>query len=234
MPRTVTISCPDCDKQVKAPAEIVGKKIRCKACGAAFTAREAEELDEIDEVEDLDEAEEEAPKKKPAKKKPEAKKPEPKKEEPKKKPAGDDDEAGGYGITALEEGNRCPDCANEMLDEEAIICVYCGYNTMTRERKRTRKVVETTQGDTFMWLLPGILSAVGGLLIITWIIIHWTLLEGWLYDEQDKEAWYLFIVHLSMKIWFTVPMLFLLYHASYFAINRLAINNQPPEVEKKV
>ena len=221
MPRTVTISCPDCDKQVKAPADIVGKKIRCKACGAAFTASEAvEELDEI----------EEAPRKKPASKKPAAKKPEPKKEPAKKPAADDDDDVKNYGLTGFEEGNRCPDCANEMVDDEAVICVYCGYNTVTRERKRTLKTIETTGGDVFWWLLPGILSAIGACILIAWIIIHWTVLEEWL---GGKDEWYMFITHLSMKMWFTVPELFLLYKAIFFAVMRLCINNQPPEVELK-
>ena len=226
MPRAITIECPDCDKQVKAPADILGKKIRCKACGAAFTAREVEDADEVEEVE-------EAPRKKPAAKKP-APKPAPK-PEPAKKPSNDDeaeDDGKAYGLGDHVEGHRCPDCAQEMVDEEAIICVYCGYNTVTRERSRTKKTIETTGGDVFWWLLPGILSALGAILLITWICIHWFALESWLGGPKNEE-WYMFITHLSMKLWFTVPELFLLYSAIHFAIMRLAIHYQPPELEKK-
>ena len=32
----LTIACPECGKQMKAPAELAGKKVRCKACGEVF------------------------------------------------------------------------------------------------------------------------------------------------------------------------------------------------------
>src|SRR6266516_3732197 len=39
MATTVSIECPGCHKQMKAPAELLGKKVRCKACGHTFPAR---------------------------------------------------------------------------------------------------------------------------------------------------------------------------------------------------
>ena len=30
---------------------------------------------------------------------------------------------------------RCPFCAKEMADQNAIICLHCGYNTLTREKE---------------------------------------------------------------------------------------------------
>jgi DNA-directed RNA polymerase subunit M/transcription elongation factor TFIIS len=41
MASTITVTCPECDKQLKAPSDSIGKKIRCKACGATFSARAA-------------------------------------------------------------------------------------------------------------------------------------------------------------------------------------------------
>src|SRR5262249_42752373 len=38
---TISITCPECSKQIIAPAEIEGKKIRCKSCGETFVARAA-------------------------------------------------------------------------------------------------------------------------------------------------------------------------------------------------
>lgn len=37
MTTTIVISCPECKKQIKAPADLRGKKVRCKACGHLFT-----------------------------------------------------------------------------------------------------------------------------------------------------------------------------------------------------
>ena len=39
MATTVTVTCPECKKQLKAPPEIVGKKIRCKGCEHIFVAK---------------------------------------------------------------------------------------------------------------------------------------------------------------------------------------------------
>src|SRR5437762_3454300 len=45
MPATITVICPECDKEMKAPAEAEGKKIKCKGCGKTFVA-----MVEIDEI----------------------------------------------------------------------------------------------------------------------------------------------------------------------------------------
>src|SRR3954454_23403484 len=43
MASSITVTCPECDKQLKASSEVLGKKIRCKACGATFVGRAAKE-----------------------------------------------------------------------------------------------------------------------------------------------------------------------------------------------
>jgi hypothetical protein len=227
MAATVTISCPDCGKQLKAPADVLGKKIRCKGCSTVFKAEE--DVEEVeDAAEDVDEVEEAKPKKGAAKKG-EKKKEEPKKEGAKKKPTDGDDNP--YGLTNLEEGNRCPHCAAEMLSEDAVICVECGYNTQTREQGRTKMVVEPTGMDVFLWLLPGILNVLLCIIIIAWIIIHWCFLAGWV---DDPEVWYWYaILHLSCRIWTTVALLFALAGAGFYAFKRLILNNEPPEVEMR-
>src|SRR5437867_6115595 len=37
MAATIDVACPECKKQMKAPAEMRGKKVKCKACGHTFT-----------------------------------------------------------------------------------------------------------------------------------------------------------------------------------------------------
>lgn len=224
MAATVSVSCPECGKQLKAPADVIGKKIRCKGCNTVFKAEE--DVDEVDSVDEVEEAD--VPKKKGAPKKG-GKKEEAKKEGPKKKkPA--DGEDNPYGLTELEEGNRCPHCAAEMLSEDAIICVECGYNTSTRTKGETKMVVEPTGLEVFLWLLPGILNVIACLAMITWMVIHWFFLAGWV----DTEKWYWYaLCHLSCRIWTTVPLLFTLAGCGYYAFKRLILENQPPEVELK-
>src|SRR5262245_55958990 len=125
----ITIICPECEKSIKAPESVVGKKIRCKGCGEIFTAK--------------------APKSRG--------KPKPGKSKAKKGDEEDEGE-GAYGITEEYLGARCPDCT-EKMGEGDIICLNCGYNTVTRMKPQPRKVRETTGGDVFLWLLPGILCA---------------------------------------------------------------------------
>jgi hypothetical protein len=231
MPAVINISCPECGKQIRAPASVLGKKIRCKGCDEVFVARE--DVDEVDEVEDVEEVEEAPRKKKPAAKKPEPKKPEPKKPEPKK--ASGDEDANPYGVTIEDDSNRCPHCAAAMLSEDAIICVECGYNTQTREKGETKKTIEPTGMEVFLWLLPGILHTILSICIIVWFVIHWGFLYDWLGGEKAEKdgEWQMFFAHQSMRIWVTVPLIFVLVNSVWAAILRLAINNKPPEAELK-
>lgn len=228
MPATITIVCPECDKEMKAPANAEGKKVRCKGCDAIFVARP--DVDELEELEELPEK----PKKKPAAKKPAPPPP------PAKKPGRSDLDAeeGAYGMTFEDLSNRCPECANLMDSEDAIICLYCGFNTESRERRKTRKVRDQTGWDVFFWLLPGIACALAVILMITWIVIHWGPLEGWLgldmTKDSDKESWTGTSVALYTKLWTTIPLLYLIYSAGKFAIVRLAIKYKPPEIEEKL
>jgi DNA-directed RNA polymerase subunit RPC12/RpoP len=231
---TVTIACPECEHKVKVRAEVVGKKIRCKECEHVFVARPV--------------ADKEAVSKKPAAKKPAARaeparKPAAKgaaaktkgKEEaavkpaaPAPKPVTDEDDGNPYGLTDADLAYRCPSCANEMESEDAIICLHCGYNTHTRTAVKTRKIHDTTSGDVFLWLLPGILCVVGILIWIATDLVYCLKIDDWL----DPDSWTFFFAHPGIKLWLVITSLFFCYYLGKFAIKRLIINNKPPEVEK--
>ncbi len=196
MANTITIICPECEKSLKAPPEVVGKKIRCKGCGHTFAARA-----------------------------PQAGKPG--KPAAKKKP--DEEEEGAYGVTEEYLGPRCPDCANAM-EEGDIICLHCGYNTVTRQKVRPRKVRETTGGDVFFWLLPGILCALGVILLITADMLYIFLID----KDMFEEAWYDFIGGKMLKMWTSIGLLFIIFFLGRFAVKRLIFDNKPPEVEEKM
>src|SRR5260370_868806 len=55
---------------------------------------------------------------------------------------------------------------------DAVVCLHCGYNTMTRLRLSTRKVHDTTQGDYFLWLLPGFACALGVLFLVVFDVVY--------------------------------------------------------------
>src|SRR4051812_46356862 len=104
MPATLDISCPNCGKGLKVPAEYEGKRVKCKFCKEGFAVK--------------------APKAKgPVK--PAAAKPEPAAPAP-GKPRGrfDEDDDDGRKITVVEESDtpRCPHCAKELDPPDAVVC----------------------------------------------------------------------------------------------------------------
>ncbi len=206
MPDTLTVACPECGKQIKAPAEVAGKKIRCKGCGEIFVATAAP-------------ARAAAPPAKPAK--------------PAKPAADDDDDDMGdgkpYDITALDTAPRCPECANEMEGPEAVICLKCGYNTRTRSRVVTRKLYHHTPFDYFLWLLPGILCALAVIGLIVWDVLYLIYSEDWFKDS----GWLWWIASGGIRLWVVVITLFLMFFAGKYAIKRLILHPKPPEIELK-
>jgi DNA-directed RNA polymerase subunit RPC12/RpoP len=178
----IDIVCPECQKQMKAPEELQGKKIRCKECGHVFvvTAR---------------------------------------------KPHAQEEDANPYGVVQDEEGvPRCPHCAQEMESAEAVICIHCGYNTATRQRVGTRKVIEHTPGDQFSWLLPGIVAALSILLLFGLDLFYCLAVPG-LVENGDYE----FIGYKGFRLWFVIMSLFAMFFAGKFAWKRLVVQPTPPE-----
>ena len=184
--------------------------------------------------------------------KPAAKPAQPAKPEKPAQPADDDEDPNPYVVTRLDETPRCPQCAAEMASPEAVICLECGFNTKTREQARTRKVRHATGGDKFLWLLPGILSVVGVLLLIGYCFFHHFALPGILIDKWDEymekhssriealrkesdniEFWKAALVHPAIEVWIVVPIIFGCYKLGRIAVYRLIQHPEPPEVEVK-
>jgi DNA-directed RNA polymerase subunit M/transcription elongation factor TFIIS len=231
MADTITITCPECEKTLAAPAAVAGKKVRCKSCGHTFVAQAAAKAGAARPT---------APKAAPAK--PAAAKPAaaPAKSAaqapppPAKPPLADEDEeenSDPYDLRETDLSARCPYCANLMPSEDAIICLECGYNTRTRERHETKKVYHTSGFDWFLWLAPGILCALVVIGLATWDILYWINANEW-FGENDP--WYLYMWRMFFfKLWSGVLSVYIMYLAGKFAIRRLIFNPRPPEYEKK-
>ena len=221
MASSITVTCPECEKQLKATSEVLGKKIRCKACGATFVGRAAEEAA--------------TPATKPAPKKPAPKKdakPGPKAAAPKAPDPNDDDDIAAYGVTHEYIGRRCPNCT-EPMDEEQIVCLECGYNTSTRERIRRVKINDITGGDIFWWLLPGILCVIAIVILLTaWLLYVFLVTDASLGGDETWPGW-LGLGGKGAKIYTGLVALFIIYKCTRFAIKRLIQHNRPPEMEDK-
>jgi hypothetical protein len=141
--------------------------------------------------------------------------------------AEDDDDPNPYGVTALDLSPRCPHCANLMENEEAIICLYCGYNTQTREMGATKKTIALTGGEHFVWLLPGLLCVLGIVFLVNLDIFFCILFPGLVQD-----SWMDFLDHESVRLWTVITTQMIAWALGYFAFKRLVLEPMPPEKVK--
>src|SRR5262245_16834004 len=128
-----------------------------------------------------------------------------------------------YAVRELDLRPRCPNCANLMADEKAFVCIYCGYNTLTRELGKTEISVGHTGGEHFHHLLPG-LCALGGILFICLLLLFYAMI----FPGLVRGSWAEFLDHESMRLWFTVPMLGVIWTLGFFAFRRLVLSPLPP------
>lgn len=211
MAAQILITCPECKKQLKGPAELQGKRIRCKACGQVFAVGAA------------------APKKSaaapgkasgaPAAKAKSAPPPAPPEEEVAKNP---------YQLTDIQLASRCPQCAAKLESPDAVVCLNCGYNTRSRQRMTTIRTYAHTPLDWLSWLAPGILCALAvlaaiGLVCFLWIPAGLPSVAG--------EAWW---GHFSVQIYGSFFAGVAAWIAGKFAFRRLVQNPRPPEKFKRL
>jgi DNA-directed RNA polymerase subunit RPC12/RpoP len=218
MAASITVVCPECSKEIQAPADFLGKKVRCKQCGHVFRAEPAPSRGVVAPA---------AGGKPPAAnnvRPPVA---------PLAPPTRDDDEDEGgdpYSVrTDVSEGAaRCPECANEMETQDAVICLHCGYNTITRERHKLKKIHDITDADKFLWLLPGFICAFAVLLLFVLDLLYCVLLQ------PDKDApWIVEILgYRGTKMWISISCVFAMFFLARFAFLRLIVHPVPPEVER--
>lgn len=215
---TIVVSCPQCHKQSKAPAEVRGKKIRCKACGHIFAARASGQrpapAKQAQQTQDEDLKQIEV------------------------KSAAQqiiEDEftidKNPYTVTDTDLRPRCPHCAMA-LDEGQVICLECGYNTQTRMHGATVRVMGATILERIIWLTPGIACtlAVGGL--VTLIFFLWMGLRGM--STKDPESWlWWFTDNFPTQVYGTALSLGLIWLAGKFAFKRLILHPNPPEKIKR-
>lgn len=217
MATTILIVCPECGKQIKAPDNVMGKKVRCKFCQAAFVAKKGS--DKVSSA-------------KPAKDAKPAKSPAAKPAKPAKSADdAEEDDANPYNLEEISLAPRCPDCANE-VEEGQVVCLICGYNLRTRVKLKTVKVYDLTLGEHLIWLLPGILCA---LVVFTTIGFNiWYLLKIDDVINWDTDPFYLGMWTINgIKLWVVIMSLGVLWFAGKFAVKRLILHPKPPEVEKK-
>jgi hypothetical protein len=220
MAESITVVCPECHKAIQAPADFAGKKVRCKQCGNVFRASPAPPQGAIART---------VGGKPPAAAnnvRPQVAPLAPSTDE-------DEDDGGGNPYSVKTDGSegvaRCPECANEMDGPDAVICLHCGYNTVTRERHSLKKIEHVTDADKFMYLLPGFVCAFAILFLIVVDVLYCALLR------PNKDApWIVDVLgYGGTKLWVVISTLFAMAFLARFAVLRLILHPNPPEVERR-
>jgi hypothetical protein len=115
-----------------------------------------------------------------------------------------------------------------MESEDAIICLFCGYNTETRQIGQTTTVMATTAGEHFKWLLPGLAAGLGlifvGVLCLFFSVMLPTLLS--------PKSWLTFLDHESMRMWMALICLGSMWGMGLFAYKSLIMEPKPREKKK--
>ena len=177
------ITCPECQKKFKGKGDLEGKKIKCPLCAKVFVVPGAKKTEAIQAASPSDGLAALAPTPPPLGFVDEE----------------DDKDANPYGVTELDIAPRCPNCAQLMADEKAFICLFCGYNTMTREVGKTQKTISHTTGERFAHLFPGLAVALTGFAFIFAMTYFCVVLPD---DVQD--SWLRILDHESLRMWFTI------------------------------
>ena len=213
MAALILITCPKCKKQAKGPAELQGKRIRCKACGQEFAVRAPAANPSAA-----------APQKAAAKEagQVKTKTPPPAKSET-------EIEKDPYKLSDIAESTRCPQCAAEMESPEAILCLNCGYNTRTLQRMTTIRTYAFTPLDWAAWLAPGILCALGVLAMIGLLCFFW-IPAGM--ERIGSNTWWGYRWG-PLQIYGSVAACLAGYFLGKFAYRRLVRDFRPPEKFKK-
>lgn len=203
---TTVIACPECSKKFKGKASLEGKKIKCPFCKEAFVVPDAKAAIKAAEAQ----AKAQAP-------------------SAPMRMLEDGDDGKGYGVTTLDVAPRCPNCAELMEDEKAFICLFCGYNTLTRSWGKTEKVIEHTTAD----YTGHQMSAYIVIGVLVFIIAGSIFFNLWLPFILDPDGWASMFDAESMRMWSTLFWIACCWGGGLFCYRRLIVNPTPEEKKKE-
>jgi hypothetical protein len=207
------ITCPACTKKFKAKEGLEGKRIKCPLCATPFVVPALTEQAKAGGAGAKGKAAADAPS--TAK-------------QQRVSWNAEDDNRDPYKLGEFDLRPRCPNCANLMESKEAVVCVFCGYNTQTREWGKTVKTVSVTGGQHFMHMLPG-------LIFLTVLLVF---MYGLLYFSLELpryvvDTWASFLDHESMRMWIIGILLAFMWVFGTIGYKRLVINPKPAERVKE-
>jgi hypothetical protein len=206
----MAVTCPECEKKFKPKSDVSGKKIKCPFCTEQFVVPAAKPA-------------------KPAKAKsePAAAPPAAAPAEPEKTAEdGLGRDENPYGVKTVELVPRCPNCTEEM-GEHDIICLACGYNTLTRAWGKTEKTLGITFGQHLVYLLP----AIGTAIFVFFATISLLLFDVVVPYHVGGSAWTDWMDSEAVRMWMTLLFLFWFYLGGLFCFKKFIDQPKPAEIE---
>lgn len=212
MAAAVVVTCPECKKKFKPKTDVRGKKIKCPFCKEPFVVPGGKDANP-----DKPEADQEtAVQAKPGEVKPAEAAVDKSEYEADPNP---------YGVTNVELVPRCPNCTTEMGPHD-IICLECGYNTLTRQWGKTTKVAGLTWGRHLKYLAAPLAAAFFSLCCLIDTIWFTTVLpftvgeEGWMASGNSEAS----------RMWTTVIRLGWLWSAGIYLFKKFIEKPRPDDI----
>jgi hypothetical protein len=207
-PETTTVpvvTCPACQKKFKPKADMSGKKIKCPLCTHAFVVPLPQDAGDPVAV-PVEEAQAEFN-------------------------AEYDADPDPYGMKHIDMVPRCPNCTEEMGPHD-IICLSCGYNTLTREWGKSQKTIGVTFGQQFKYLLPALGTATFMFFSIVFLIYYCVVSPYHIAALNNWVGWVLSLSdHESMRMWTTVMFLMWIWAGGMFCFKKFIEKPKPDEIE---
>jgi DNA-directed RNA polymerase subunit RPC12/RpoP len=214
------ITCPDCKKKFKPKADVRGKRIRCPFCTGSFIVPIMDEENDDDEVPST-----------AIQAKGDRDAPIPLTEAATVAPGGapppDEEGDNPYGLTHLDIAARCPNCAHLMPSEEAVVCLNCGYNTLTREWGKTEKTIGISFGRHLVYLMPGLLC-LALMLFCIMERLYYSIVWPFVVEGKTWGSW---MDHESLRMWGTMISLSSIFALGRYCYIRFVVRPLPEEIK---
>lgn len=208
----IEITCPECSNKRNVPADLIGKKLKCKKCQSIFTVKAPPAAKGGIKAGD-----------KPAPAKPPAKAVPVKKDD-------EEDDKNPYVMLQEDLSSRCPHCALPLDPPDTKICLHCGYHMQARKRVESKKTYETTAADYLLWHLPtvGCFIAIG---IIIGFVVFFIMNTDDILDGSFIEG---VLPSGCFDTWCVIFALIPIWFSGRFIFRRLVWKFHPQETIKRV
>ncbi len=221
------VRCPACAKKFKTKADVRGKRIRCPFCTESFIVPVVEEETDDDDAPIPIKGEASGPARDDDTRIPMKGELKEEEEPIALQPAATGEEGEDpYAVTHLDLAPRCPNCAHEMPSATAVVCLNCGYNTLTREWGKTEKTIGISFGRHMAYLLPGFLALFG---LIAWGVLQLCFIILW--PHWVAGTWMDFSDHESLRMWSTTVGMGLVFALGRYCYIRFMVKPLPEELK---